>query len=144
MFGVGKSSALLVIESFEILVWLVRFNRLRYCRVPKTIKFLRTIKRVFLKEQSVTWELIMRPSDLLKTGGSAWSLHSAVVSMLTKFITCKHDNEACVWSEERVDSGQWVKVVLSTEDMIITFLYCLNNHLTDRASNNLRTDLRAF
>lgn len=109
-----RSSVLLVIEAFEILVWLVWFNTLSGCRLPRTVKFLRPTKRVFLKVQSVTWELLMKPSDLLKTGGSAWSLHGAVVSVLTKFITCKHDDK-CMWSEERADTGWWVEVILLTD-----------------------------
>jgi len=43
----------------------------------------------------------MRPSVLSKTEASAWSLHSAVVRVLTKCHS-KHDDE-CMWSKKRVD-----------------------------------------
>ena len=59
----------------------------------------------------------MRQSDFLKTGGSAWRSHSAVVSVFTKFITCKHDDDEYMWSKERVDTGRWVEVVLLTDKM---------------------------
>lgn len=100
MFGMEESSVSLVIESFGIPVWLVWFNRLRCCRVSRTVKFLRPIKCIFLKVQCVTWEL-MRQSNLLKTGGSSWNLHSDAISALTKFITCKHNDEYVEWKEGR-------------------------------------------
>lgn len=96
------SSVLLVIESFGIPFWLVWFNRLRCHRVPRTLKLLIPTKHIFLRVHSDTQELLMRPSDLLKTGGSPWSLHDAIVSALTKFITWKYNDDECIWSEERV------------------------------------------
>ena len=80
-------SVLLVIVSFGIPVWLVWFNRLRCHTVQRTVKLLIPTKHIFLGVKYDTRELLMRPSDLLKTGGSPWSLHSAIVSALTMFLT---------------------------------------------------------
>lgn len=62
-------------------------KRLRCHTVQRTVKLLIPTKHIFLRVKYDTRELLMRPSDLLKTGGSPWSLRSAVVSALTKFIT---------------------------------------------------------
>lgn len=43
----------------------------------------------------------MRPSVLSKTEARAWSLRSAVVSVLAKCHS-KHDDE-CMWSQKKVD-----------------------------------------
>ena len=45
----------------------------------------------------------MRPSVLSKTEASAWSSHSAVVSVLTRCHS-KHDGE-CMWGRKRIDIG---------------------------------------
>lgn len=137
MFGMEGGFVLLVTESFGIPVWLVWFNRSRYCSKPKTGKVFKT-HQAYISGTIVRYlEIVNEIIGPLEGWRMSLGLHTVLQLVSQLNFSYVSMMMVCMWSK-RVDTGQQV------EASLIPFLYCLKNHLTDILSDDLQTGLTAF